>query len=158
MEGLRGGWSVRAIWASVLVAALILGAGCNKLLGNRGETNDESGEAEKSVTVGGDKSPDPKPVSGAIESNFTGSWKTGWGPVVLAQEGTKLSGSYSGKFRGTLKGAVDGNEADVTWTQTNGEHGKALFTLSADGSSFKGTWGSGSSHTNGGSWNGTRSD
>jgi hypothetical protein len=92
----------------------------------------------------------------ATQTDFSGSWKTGWGPVTLTQSGSSVTGSYSGKFTGKLDGTANGNVAELTWTQTNGEHGKARFTLASDGDSFKGTWGANSSYTNGGSWNGTR--
>lgn len=95
-------------------------------------------------------------TSPAAAKNFTGTWSTAWGRVTLTQSGGTLTGDYSGQFTGRLSGDVAGNLATLTWNQTNGENGKAKFTLSADGDSFTGTWGSGSSATNGGAWNGKR--
>ncbi|HHH30899.1 MAG TPA: hypothetical protein ENK57_21495 [Polyangiaceae bacterium] len=89
-------------------------------------------------------------------TSFTGTWTTPWGPVKLVQTGKRVSGSYTGPFTGTLEGSVEDGVADVTWTQANGERGRARFTLDSDGDSFKGTWGSNASATNGGPWNGTR--
>lgn len=107
--------------------------------------------------------PQPPPTAASTEEkpaatakSFTGSWDTAWGKVTLVQSGSAVTGDYSGQFKGKLAGDAEGNVATLTWTQTNGETGKAKFTLSADGESFAGTWGSGASASNGGVWNGKR--
>lgn len=147
-----------------LVALLLAAGSCDRLERALGEHGDDAeqptSQPEKVVEVEGNQEPGAKPITGevVVAQSFTGKWRTAWGPVELVQDGAKLSGSYSGKFRGTLTGKVTGPDADVVWKQTNGERGKAHFTLSDDGNSFTGTWGSGSSHTNGGAWNGKRID
>lgn len=118
----------------------------------------KSSPSSESVPTPG---PVPAPAQGSPPSavtaqSFTGNWSTAWGPVSLTQNGDSISGNYSGKFTGVLNGTAKDGVADITWKQTNGEHGKARFTLASDGNSFKGTWGSGASFTNGGKWNGTR--
>lgn len=117
--------------------------GCDKLRGN-----DSADETEQSD--------DAEEEPAKETASFTGTWKTPWGPVKLVQTGKRLSGSYTGSFTGTLEGTVEDGVANVSWTQTNGEHGRARFTLSSDGNSFKGTWGSNASASNGGPWNGER--
>ena len=93
----------------------------------------------------------------AEEENFTGDWETAWGPVSLVQKGNEVLGTYAGDlFPGKLSGVVKGNVLSFTWTGDNNEVGKGVFILSADGQSFKGTWGGGGSETDGGQWNGTR--
>lgn len=106
-------------------------------------------------------SPQFEPVASPTEgtsaaASFAGSWDTAWGKVTLTQTGGAVAGQYVGQFTGNVSGQVEGNVATLTWTQTNGENGRAKFTLSADGQRFTGTWGSGASATNGGPWNGKR--
>ena len=90
------------------------------------------------------------------EASFTGTWNTAWGPVELTQTGSKVEGTYGGKFPGRLHGAVRGSKLTFEWIGDNGERGKGVFVLSDDGAGFVGTWGSGASDSNGGPWNGTR--
>ena len=96
------------------------------------------------VTTPAPADPTTTGTPAATAKNFGGTWNTAWGRVTLTQTGSSVSGQ------------VDGSAASITWTQTNGESGKAKFTLSADGDSFTGTWGSGASSTNGAAWNGKR--
>jgi len=123
----------------------------------------KSAPTESSPTPQADPVTTPAPADptttgtpAATAKNFGGTWNTAWGRVTLTQTGSSVSGSYSGQYTGNLDGQVDGSAASITWTQTNGESGKAKFKLSADGDSFTGTWGSGASSTNGGAWNGKR--
>ncbi len=109
----------------------------------------------KNTGKGNDDGPEPATAANAA-ATFSGTWDTPWGPVAMTQSGTEVSGSYTGPFTGTLQGTVTGNVLDATWVQTNGERGKARLSLASDGSRFTGTWGGGSSATNGGPWNGTR--
>jgi hypothetical protein len=95
---------------------------------------------------------------GKDAQSFSGTWKTAWGPVTLAQVGNKVTGRYAGRFTGKIEGEHDGSSLRLTWIQTNGERGKAVFVLSPGGDRFTGTWGSGASSTNGGAWNGTRTN
>ncbi|MEQ9319769.1 MAG: hypothetical protein RIF41_11465 [Polyangiaceae bacterium] len=120
--------------------------GCDKLRGGDAEETGGGSDAEE----------EPAEEPAKDGATYTGTWKTPWGPVKLVQTGKQLSGSYTGSFTGTLEGTVEDGVADVGWTQTNGEHGRARFTIAADGESFKGTWGSNASATNGGPWNGER--
>lgn len=129
-----------------LVACSLLA--CDKLRGGD-EGSDEKEAAEEPAE-------EPAGEPARTIGSFTGTWTTPWGPVKLVQTGQRISGTYSGAFTGTLEGTVDDGVADVSWTQTNGEHGRARFTIDSDGSSFKGTWGSNASATNGGPWNGER--
>ncbi|MBW2529219.1 MAG: hypothetical protein JRI23_33895 [Deltaproteobacteria bacterium] len=144
-------------FAGAAVALVGCGAGCD-MLKKRGSKDEDPDPVvvDKATAVGGAQEDEAKPIEVESADSFTGTWTTGWGPVTLTQQGDKLTGSYSGQFRGTLSGTVDGNVADLAWVQTNGERGRAKFTLSADGNSFTGTWGAYSSSAGGGSWNGKR--
>jgi hypothetical protein len=152
------GWSKRcvvlSVWLGISMATSAI-TGCDKLEGLTGK--DKEAKTEKAAE---ESEPEEQPneglAQGIASASYTGTWKTPWGPVTMVQKGSTITGSYTGPFTGSLKGTVEGKVAEVTWRQTNGEHGKARFTISDDGDSFKGTWGSFSSATNGGPWNGTR--
>lgn len=104
---------------------------------------------------------DQQPVAAA--QDVSGSWTTHWGSdevcmLSLEQSGGSVSGSYTttGAPPGNVSGAMNGNVLSGTWSDQAGGGGAMELTFSADGRSFQGTWGSGSSATNGGSWSGTR--
>ncbi len=87
--------------------------------------------------------------------DFTGSWDTNWGTVELTQIDAKVTGSYSGPFNGTIEGDVMGSALSFKWFQPNGQWGKGVFTLGADGNSFTGSWGTGEAEPSD-DWSGTR--
>ncbi|MBP7738889.1 MAG: hypothetical protein KA369_23165 [Spirochaetes bacterium] len=89
-------------------------------------------------------------------ASFTGTWSTAWGPLTMTQTEDKVVGSYGGSAPGRLNGIVKDNKLFYNWIGNNGEKGRGVFYLSADGNSFTGTWGSGASATSGGAWNGKR--
>ncbi|MBW2459923.1 MAG: hypothetical protein JRI68_35865, partial [Deltaproteobacteria bacterium] len=92
------------------------------------DDNDDSSKKKKKKKKDKGKLSDEvmrdKPTAG---KTFTGAWQTAWGKVTLVQAGEKISGAFSGKFTGTLDGVVIGNQATLTWAQTNGERGKAKY-------------------------------
>jgi len=88
--------------------------------------------------------------------DFTGSWKTAWGPVTIIQTKIIAKGKYTGQFNGQINGTVEGNRFRFKWSQTNGEWGRGYFDISPDGKSFKGRWGGYNSDSNGGVWNGKK--
>lgn len=94
----------------------------------------------------------------AAKGSFGGTWSSGWGKMVLTQSGTHVSGTYEhaqGKIEGNV--GADG-QLHFKWTQNNGQ-GIGVFTLSADGKSFTGTWnytGADGSVGSGGTWSGTK--
>ena len=54
-----------------------------------------------------------------------------------------------------LGGTVQGDTLRGQWTQENAA-GHFAFRLSADGRSFRGSWGRGAADSDGGPWEGTR--
>lgn len=91
-------------------------------------------------------------------ASFSGDWETNWGPVVMKQEGSKVTGVYTYKgILGVIKGDVNGNTLDFNWAETKGGAGSGLgrFVMNADGGSFSGSWGS-SDRSSGGEWSGTK--
>ena len=93
----------------------------------------------------------------SADSPFAGEWETNWGDLVIESSEEKLTGSYSGKFTGTIEGSVkDDGTFHFVWKQKNAEWGSGVFTLSEDGKKLDGTWGGAESETNGGAWTGTR--
>jgi len=127
--------------------------GCDKT-SSEDEDEDEDDETEEPQSRKDKSSSDDKAM--VAQGAFSGTWQTAWGKVTLVQAGSKVGGTYAGKFTGSLDGLVSDDEVTLTWIQTNGERGKATFTLAKDGQSFTGTWGNRTSATNGGAWNGKR--
>ncbi len=89
-------------------------------------------------------------------ADFTGRWKTNWGPMEMTQKGSEVMGHYTGQFKGIIDGTASGKRLEFTWSQPNGEHGRGYFILSEDGNSINGMWGMDDSDSNGGNWTGTR--
>jgi hypothetical protein len=74
----------------------------------------------------------------ARAGNFTGTWATTFGPVILTQKGKEVSGTYyDGKA--TLRGTAEGNKMKFDYVEA-GESGEGLFEMSADGKSFTGSY------------------
>ena len=93
-------------------------------------------------------------------TSIGGAWETTWGGgqalLDLTQKGGAVTGTYSGTNEGKVKGAVAGSVLTGTWTGTANDSGGFVLKFSADGKSFKGTWGMGASKIDGGPWAGTR--
>lgn len=142
------------VFTSALAFAALLA--CKKSAPTESTPTPQSEPVAAPATPAAPAAPATEAPAPAAAKNFGGTWTTAWGRVTLTQTGSSLTGQYSGQFTGKLDGSVDGSVATLTWTQTNGENGKAKFTLASDGDSFTGTWGSGASATNGGAWNGKR--
>lgn len=92
------------------------------------------------------------------KGNFSGTWTTDFGKVVLTQSGNKVSGTYDSP-QGTIDGTVEpGGKLRFKWVQTSG-HGVGEFVLGADGMTFYGTWhytGANGEVGIGGNWKGKR--
>src|SRR5437899_12898694 len=82
-----------------------------------------------------------------------GAWETTWGGgqamLDLAQTGATVTGTYSGTNEGKVKGTIAGNVLTGTWAGAANDSGGFVLSLSADGTSFAGTWGIGASNTDG---------
>lgn len=79
-------------------------------------------------------------VAAADPMNWTGSWETDRGPLVLTQTGNLVTGDDGGKDWGKLSLTVSGNTATGTWFRSVSDKGDAVFTLSDDGKSFISKW------------------
>lgn len=87
---------------------------------------------------------------------FSGTYQMDNGTMVLVQVGDKVTGTYTGEETGTIEGTVKDGKLSYEWKQPNGEAGRGVFTLSADGKEISGTWGNGQSETDGGTWKGKK--
>jgi hypothetical protein len=89
-----------------------------------------------------------------------GVWDTTWGGgravLELVQAGAAVTGSYSGTNQGKVKGTLSGDVLTGNWRGAANDGGGFMLRFSADGMSFTGTWGIGSSRTDGGAWVGAR--
>jgi hypothetical protein len=97
-------------------------------------------------------------ISAAPSTGFTGKWKTNYGTMTLRQDDSgNVTGQYNnGGTIGDINGSVSSGVLTGTWTE-NGADGNLKFSLSADGSTFKGSWNRTSGKGEpGGVWNGTK--
>jgi len=86
--------------------------------------------------------------------DWTGVWDTQWrdgGAVMkLQQDGDRVVGTYPG-FEGFVQGHVENDQFSGTWTDAAGS-GEFTFSISPDGRSFMGRFGTGEW------WTGIRTD
>ena len=106
-------------------------------------------------------SPPASAQAAAEGTEFGGSWKTKWGDgqavLDLVQIGAQITGTYGGTSQGKVTGRIAGKVLTGNWTgSAPDDHGGFVLNFSADGKSFTGTWGTGTSRNNGGPWVGTR--
>ena len=93
---------------------------------------------------------------------FAGSWNTRWGGgqqdvLDLVQIGAEVTGTYAGSSQGKVTGRIAGKVLTGNWKgSAPNDNGGFVLNFSADGKSFTGTWGTGTSRNNGGPWVGTR--
>ena len=75
-------------------------------------------------------------------ADFSGSWETTYGRLVLVQEGSSVHGWYSiGGGISTLDGAIEPGSGRLVFTyEEPGATGRGWFDLSDDGCSFHGSW------------------
>jgi hypothetical protein len=82
-------------------------------------------------------------------ASFAGSYSSNWGTTVFTQKGNAVSGSYPG---GTLAcSVVKSVSLSCQWFES-GDMGRAFLTRNASNGVIAGTWGSGTSSSDGGSW------
>jgi hypothetical protein len=89
---------------------------------------------------------EPPPATVAL---FAGKYSSNWGTTTFTQDGTKVSGVYPG---GTLACTVI-KEVSIacTWFE-NGTSGRAFMTRNATSGVLSGSWGNGTSSSDGGTW------
>jgi hypothetical protein len=71
--------------------------------------------------------------------NWTGSWETSTGTIVLNQSGTIVTGTDPG-YWGKITGTVTGKTLIGTWFISVSNQGDIIFTMSDDGKSFTSKW------------------
>jgi hypothetical protein len=94
----------------------------------------------------------------AESSGFTGTYSTNWGELTLTQDGSTVSGSYTGQASGTISGVIENGRLKYEWTQPDGGKGRGYFELFDNGMTIRGKWGAGEDDSSGGVWEGTRTD
>ncbi len=97
---------------------------------------------------------------------WTGTWKTSFGQLELAEQGGRVTGSYEfcdGQLEGTTKGrtlAGQWREEESCGDRREGAQttGTFLFTLDSGGKSYRGTWSytDASKNPQDNTWNGER--
>jgi hypothetical protein len=86
------------------------------------------------------------PSTGGTPS-FAGTYRSNWGATVFTQTGSQVTAKYP---RGSMTCAASGSALDCDWREGS-MAGKAHLVKEPNGS-IDGTWGNGSSATNGGPW------
>jgi hypothetical protein len=84
----------------------------------------------------------------ATTVSFTGSYNSTWGKADFMQTGEHVNVKYA---RGTMSCTASGNALDCDWDEGAGGTGKAKLVKETSGT-IRGTWGKGSSASNGGAW------
>jgi hypothetical protein len=79
-------------------------------------------------------------VLGADPQDFSGTWETTYGTLVLFQQGLEVSGYYTLGGYSTVQGSVDGEGRLVFTYQEPSASGEGWFRLSDDGNAIKGLW------------------
>lgn len=79
------------------------------------------------------------------DESWSGTWSTSYGRMVLHQDGSDVTGTYT-FCDGTVDATADGDRLTGTWRQRHGCDGTDMpsgsfdFQLEADGESFDGDW------------------
>ena len=103
----------------------------------------------------------PRQISGVIGScDWTGTWSTNWGDMILEQDGISVAGNYTWD-NGRIQGTVSGDKLIGTWSEApsyspSHDAGDIEFTLADDCKSFTGYWRYGREGSWSGGWTGTR--
>lgn len=76
--------------------------------------------------------------------NYSGTYETEWGRMVLQQNGSSVTGSYehdNGRLEGTVSGnVITGNWYEEPTSQPPTDAGTYRFDFNSDGSEFQGSW------------------
>ena len=93
--------------------------------------------------------------TGAATAGWTGSWQSDFGTLSLQQSGNRVTGSYP-HHSGRIEATASGNSLSGRWIEYDNE-GTFVFSMSADGRSFSGSWKEVKPNpSGGGAWNGRR--
>ncbi len=100
----------------------------------------------------------PALVAAQQAVNFSGTYQTNQGELIIMQTDKTVEGSYSGRATGNISGTVSGNRLDYIWYQPEGRYGHGYFELFDNGRivEIRGRWGNGKSETDGGVWTGSK--
>ncbi|MCK6620090.1 MAG: hypothetical protein HUU32_03830 [Calditrichaceae bacterium] len=102
---------------------------------------------------------DPEAASRSVSAGeYNGKWDTNFGKMILAVEGTKVTGTFKGKVsEGVLTGEVDekNNRLNASW-QDQQYRGTVVLTMLKGNNGFRGEWWF-RDKTYGGDWYGARS-
>ena len=95
-----------------------------------------------------------------VFQNWSGTWNTNWGEMIVTQSGDQISGTYTWD-NGKIEGTITGNVFSGTWSEAPSyappdDAGDMELTISADFNSLTGKWRYGSSGEWDGSWEGSR--
>lgn len=75
--------------------------------------------------------------------DFSGTWDTNWGKLVLSQKKNKVKGKYEykspqGVIEGEIEGSVTINILEFNWEESTGMSGVGYFVMHNDEKNFSG--------------------
>ena len=134
--------------ASRACSAMTDSASCSACCTSNGANGHKIASGSPCGCLGGDGSGKSAPAPAAAAAvSFAGTYKSAWGATVFTQQGNQVSATYP---NGTMACVPNGSTLDCNWREA-ASSGKALLTKDASGG-ITGTWGTGTSATNGGPW------
>ncbi len=97
---------------------------------------------------------------GGTGCDWTGTWNTDWGEMILQQSGNEVNGTYT-HDQGRIQATVSGGRLAGTWSEApsyspTSDAGDVELTMSQDCRSFSGNWRYGSNGGWSGGWVGSR--
>ena len=91
-------------------------------------------------------------------SDYSGTWETTYGDMVLEQTGSTVTGWYSYGSMSSVEGTVSEESGKLVFTYTEADaSGRGWFLLSENGNSFTGQW-KADGDTNWRAWDGHRAN
>lgn len=76
----------------------------------------------------------------ASADGCAGVWSSTYGTLTLAQEGTRVRGTYSRPAGSQLEGELHGNVLRGAYSEPDGTQGRVVFEFAADREHFRGVW------------------
>lgn len=130
--------TIRALTPVLAATSVLLASGCCK------------SKSEEATPVSAETAA-ATATAAPSEKRFEGTYSSNWGTTTFRETGTTVTAKYP---KGTMTCKATGDTLDCDWFE-GGARGKATLTRQSNGN-ISGTWGKGSSATNGGPWLFTR--
>jgi hypothetical protein len=136
------------------------GCGFSKVEGYSANSDESRGSIVTEIPQKSPKSNDFGTTTSGTGCDWTGTWNSDWGEMILQQSGNEVSGTYT-HDQGRIQATVSGSKLIGTWSEApsyspTGDAGDVELMMSQDCRSFSGNWRYGSEGDWSGGWIGTR--